>query len=558
MMTEMKKIFISVLGAVLISLCGCSLEETPYSITAGKLSETETGAEQLVTGVYGTFWDNWMMEQTYMAWVDQDHDHCMAPAWVMKSAATGDVTSHYSYNGYNDLWSVFYRLINRTNTAMETLSGTASFQDGNEVFRQYYGEMLFMRAFAYFHLVRMYGAVPLRLTSQSESECPRSPVKDIYDTIVNDLETSLEHLHYPSEGNVGAWGHADKTAAQILLARVYCTMGASALTHEGVKMICDIKGTDTTFDCDKVAGAEGIDAEACYTRAKELCDEVIKRKGTDFDMMPNYLSLWGGNNRKNKEFVWGANSNAMQEYCSAGLAYYCTPAPYGGAGAWLYLSPHLYDLYEEQDHRQVYGVWHYYRASYTGNWYGYPYNSEKYNEANMPTELSGFHSGFSNNKNAAPCCTKWYNGDIANPTLYSAKQAQYVDQDVVLIRFAEAYLLRAEAQVELGNVDAAMADVDVIRSRANAATLYSGVVTDKLEARSLVLKERGLELCQEFNRKFDLLRWGLYLDVMNTTQNITLNTNVRSLVRTEKNLLYAIPTNEIAENSLLGGNNYGY
>ena len=112
--------------------------------------------------------------------------------------------------------------------------------------------------------------------------------------------------------------------------------------------------------------------------------------------------------------------------------------------------------------------------------------------------------------------------------------------------------------MELGDIAGAMTDVDVIRHRANAETYYSGNVTDQVQARSVVFEERGLELCQEFNRKFDLLRWGLYLDVMNTTDNIQINTNVRSLIRTQKNLLFAIPTNEIAENSLIGGNNYGY
>ena len=103
-----------------------------------------------------------------------------------------------------------------------------------------------------------------------------------------------------------------------------------------------------------------------------------------------------------------------------------------------------------------------------------------------------------------------------------------------------------------------MKDVDVIRKRAKAETLYSGKVTDKVEARSLVLKERGLEFCQEFNRKFDLLRWGLYLDVMNETQSIVCGNANRSTIRSKKNLLYAIPAAEVAENKLLGGNNYGY
>lgn len=127
----------------------------------------------------------------------------------------------------------------------------------------------------------------------------------------------------------------------------------------------------------------------------------------------------------------------------------------------------------------------------------------------------------------------------------------------ILIRFAEAYLLRAEAEVEIGSIADAMSDIDVIRSRAGAST-YSGKVIDNIEAKSIVLKERALELAMEFNRKFDLLRWGLYLDVMNDTQSIDCAGTLRSMIRTKKNLLYAIPTSEIAANKLLGGNNYGY
>lgn len=153
--------------------------------------------------------------------------------------------------------------------------------------------------------------------------------------------------------------------------------------------------------------------------------------------------------------------------------------------------------------------------------------------------------------------TKHYNGDITKPSFYSAKQNAKTNQDIILIRFAEAYLLRAEAEVEVGTVAEAMADLDVIRKRAGAST-YSGKITDKVEARSLVLKERALELAMECNRKFDLLRWGLYLDVMNDTQSIDCAGTLRSMVRTKKNLLYAIPTAEIAANKLLGGNNYGY
>ena len=555
----MKKIYIAICTALSL-LTSCSLEESPYSITAEELAKTEEGAAQLVTGVYATFWDNWCMEQTYMAWMDYDQDHCGAPSWVLSSAGSGDITSHYAYNTNNDLWSMFYRMINRANKAMEALESTDAYQT-DPATRQLYGETLFLRGFAYFHLVRMYGAVPLRLTAESEQDMPRSSVEEVYDVITGDLETSLEYLNYPSEGNVGAWGHADKTAASILLARVYCTMGAAALSHAGTEMIVDIKGEERRFKCSGVAGAENINATKCYTRAKELCDAVIARKGTDFDLMPEYLDIWGGNNRKNKEFVWGCPSVGDVDFQTSGLKGYFIPAPFGGSGAWVYMAPNLYDQYDDCDDRIVHGVWHYYMTAYsaTAQWVSYPSNSDVYNEANMPESYKAYRAGFNSSyQYGVPCMTKYFHGDIQNPAFYAAKEANATEQDVILIRFAEAYLLRAEAEVELGDIAAAMADVDVIRKRAKASTLYSGKITDQVEARSMVLKERALELSMEFNRKFDLLRWGLYLDVMNETQFVVCGNAKRSTIRSQKNLLYAIPTSELAANKLLGGNNYGY
>ena len=539
---------------------GCSLDEIPYSITSEKLVQTEEGAEQLVTGIYATFWDNWCMEQTYMAWMDYDNDHCGAPAWVLSSAGSGDITGHYAYNTLNDLWSVFYRMINRANKAKESLESTGNYQTDPAI-RQLYGETLFLRAFAYFHLVRMYGAVPVRLSSETEQNCPRSSVKEVYDVVTGDLETSLEYLSYASEGNVGEWGHADKTAASLLLARVYCTMGAAALACNGdTEMIVDIKGDKKRFVCSPVAGAEEINAQQCYERAKELCDEIIGRRGIDFDLMDAYLHLWGGNNRKNKEFVWGVPSVGDVDFQTSGMSSYYTPAPYGGSGAWIYMAPNLYTQFDASDERIIHGVWHYYLTSYTSTkWVSFPSNSDEYNAENLPDNLKAFVPDFNDTyKYGVPCMTKHFKGDISNPSKKKKKEASQSEQDIILLRFAEAYLLRAEAEVELDEIEAAMQDIDVIRKRSKATTLYSGKVTDKVEARSLVLKERALELCQEFNRKFDLLRWGVYLDVMNATQFIVCGNANRSTIRTQKNLLYAIPTSEIAANSLIGGNNYGY
>ena len=69
-----------------------------------------------------------------------------------------------------------------------------------------------------------------------------------------------------------------------------------------------------------------------------------------------------------------------------------------------------------------------------------------------------------------------------------------------------------------------------------------------------------MEFMQEFNRKFDLLRWGLYLDVMNKTQSVRIQGTGLSIskVRQPRSILYAVPLNEINNNRLFGPNNSGY
>ena len=73
-----------------------------------------------------------------------------------------------------------------------------------------------------------------------------------------------------------------------------------------------------------------------------------------------------------------------------------------------------------------------------------------------------------------------------------------------VIRLADVYLIRAEANYNLGNASAAQADVDMVRQRANptaaAVTATGQALLDE------ILLERRLELCFEGSRLWDLTR----------------------------------------------------
>ena len=88
------------------------------------------------------------------------------------------------------------------------------------------------------------------------------------------------------------------------------------------------------------------------------------------------------------------------------------------------------------------------------------------------------------------------------------------DVDIPLYRYAEAILIYAEAQNELGNAGVAVQYLDMIRARARNGTGaehraspadYTGPL-DQASLRDAIFAERDLELAHEAKRWFDLVR----------------------------------------------------
>lgn len=94
-------------------------------------------------------------------------------------------------------WNVYYDLINRANYLIKYIprvpNDAINFTEDNA--RQYVGEALFLRAFAYFYLVRNFSHVPLVLTPtdsiQNIEYLPPSPENVILDTLEANLSTAL-------------------------------------------------------------------------------------------------------------------------------------------------------------------------------------------------------------------------------------------------------------------------------------------------------------------------------------------------------------------------------
>ena len=546
-----KKIFILFLsGAMLMTACDFSLEEHPYN-AGGDMNESPSGGAQMVTAIYNVFWSSQLMKKSYMETIDMDHDHAAAPTWVVSGAGEGNITTHWSYNTASDPFNAFYVVINRANYALENLPLVEGLSD--ELLTQYMGEARFLRAFAYFHLVRMYGGVPLRISFETPLDLPRASVMDIYHQIDEDLTEASEMLPWKTEGE--NWGRANRVAAKLLLARVYATIASAALAGE-VNVEVDIKGQIKTFATDTVAGFSEVDAQYYYGKVRDLCDEIIATKGTYYDLRPSFQELWGGANVRNNEFVWGVAGNSQLEYTTVHLGFYYSAIPYNGR-AWAGMSEHAYGLYSDGDERGEHGIFHFVKQTFTATsaYVRIPDDVIKY-----PTGPDGKPSRAVADYYNTIFPTKWYMGNVVNPQPVTVEPGySYQAQDVILIRFVEAYLLRAEARNELGDAEGALDDLDVVRIRAKAAP-FERHTNNITTVRSLILEERAMEFVQEFNRKFDLLRWGLYLKVMNAVGSVRVQGTGLTITKTRepRSLLYAVPLNEININKAFGPNNLGW
>ncbi|MBX2954466.1 MAG: RagB/SusD family nutrient uptake outer membrane protein [Leadbetterella sp.] len=79
------------------------------------------------------------------------------------------------------------------------------------------------------------------------------------------------------------------------------------------------------------------------------------------------------------------------------------------------------------------------------------------------------------------------------------------DNDFVIFRLGDAILMRGEANLRLGNMTAALADVNIIRERAGVPAYTASTLT-----LTELLAERGREMAWELHRRQDLIRFGKF------------------------------------------------
>ena len=142
------------------------------------------------------------------------------------NGSENDVSQHKYYINYD--------IINRANQVLNVIDGAALEQAARNNLK---GQALFLRALAYFDLVKYFGGVPLHLTPSRSMETaflPRASAQEVYVQIQSDATTAAELL--PNKATQQA-GRATSGAALTLLGDVYLNLKEWDKAEEALRQI---------------------------------------------------------------------------------------------------------------------------------------------------------------------------------------------------------------------------------------------------------------------------------------------------------------------------------
>ncbi|QNL51227.1 RagB/SusD family nutrient uptake outer membrane protein [Olivibacter sp. SDN3] len=357
----------------------------------------------------------------------------------------------------NQYWSDHYNLIAMANNVIDAVDSVGL---ESEVTRVNLGEAKFFRAYAYFDMVRAFGEVPLidfRILRQEDAIKPKATVADIYGLIDEDLEEAIAYL--PTNWDPSFIGRVTKGSALTLRTKSYM-------------------------------------ARQMYGQALSTARMVME--SGEYNLNMSYEQIFRESGENGSESIFEIQALYTQNQTDVGLNYASRQGVRGGGVwdlGWGWNTPNerLAAAFEEGDPRKDETL------LYSGQ-INTPYGEE------VPAATSEL---------PRPYWSKKVYTDPAIRRSAGSLQGQWFNMRVY--RYADLVLLAAEAANETGDRVSALNYLETVRARArgnNEEVLPEVTAEDQVELREAIRHERQVELGMENERFFDLVRWGIDIEVM--------------------------------------------
>jgi hypothetical protein len=521
-MKQIKKYFsvFSLIAIFFLGLNSCKkdfLEPQPYGRYRADQLQSKKGIEGLLVGTYGALdgagtpgASNWMLGATNWIYGDvvSDDAYKGTDAGDQPQMTEIELWGTQAANTYfNFKWLSLYEGVARANDVIVFADKIPELTADEK--KDYIAQARFLRGFYHFEAKRMWNKVPY----VDETTTNYDNQTDIWSKIEADFKFAYDNLTptQPLVGKVNKW------AAGAMLAK--------ALMYE----------------------KKFAEAKALYD---VIIAEGVTSNGKKYNLQPEYWKNFDIAFENSEEAVFSQQTQASGTVIASAEQSYELAYPYGG----------------------VWGCCGFYQPSqnlvnsYKVDANGLPFLDESYNSTNLKNDEGINADGAFAPDNVTPLDPRldwsvgrrgipyydygphpgrsWIRDQLYagpySPKKHVAKNSdrggftsvsnfRQTAKNFNIIRFADVLLLAAEAEIEAGSLAKAQEYINRVRARAaNPGSLVAGApanyqikeyllpFTDQATARIAVRFERRLELAMEGHRFFDLVRWEIADQVLNT------------------------------------------
>lgn len=484
----------------------------PNNYDTQSFFNTPEEIQQSVNAAYSAFFFNGMMSWKWPEIFDALANELNPLPGALANEANIILFWQYQFNSSSDCisgyWKFLYRLILRTNlTIYKGEEYLGKHQDENAVVKQSIGEAYFIRGWAYTQLAFYWGRVPLRTTydQTGNEDAPRSEtVEEVWAVAEADFKKAQTLL--PSSWDDSNLGRATSGAATGFLGKLYL-----------------------------------------YNKQYDKAEAEFA-KMTRYSLTPanEWLDMFGETKQNGVESIFEVQ---LQYYVGSNSEYSIFVDP---EQTW---SGEV--VGRSNAHAQLYG-WN--------DWANWNFPTRRVNDFRYKDEngtdyvdprakLTFYGGGIGDDTwcDHCPGGARPYTEPDPNYKKYLNKEYKeseidcYSSNNVVLMRYADVVLMRAECALKGATPDvaAAIAYINQVRSRIGAFAYTKTYTAD--QAFELLKRERQLELMGEYHRFNDLKRWNILKETMDAEMAAIGSSPVDP-----KYNLFPIPQTEIDTNLGLG------
>lgn len=460
MKLQMKKfinkyiIAIIICGVGLITSCKKYINEGPIDTpTDDNFWTSERAAESGLAGAYGLLRTALTNGQAYYIFGDATANEFSG----YENFELGSLSSinqwNFNYVPYREPilhnWTSFYQVISQCNLILSKVPNiaAANFQDDPVATKnQILGEAYFIRAYCYYYITQVWGE-PVIVTQAYTDPINAKPIArskdaDGFNQAVSDLKKSASLLSYNYSNASKVAVQASKGSALALLSKVYMW-------------------------------------QKQYQQASAAADSVIQYGGYSLESGANFSHIFKGQSPESIfeiNMIYSPNQNEAQSGNSTNdnnnsvfSVFLGDPFVKGKSSGWSVNKDLVNSLYDTT-------------------------------AANKDVRIKSTFYGL---QSARTLMVKYANVIYQNP---QQQTLPFVSNNMVVLRLADILLLKAEADLNLGDIGGALFYLNAVRQRAG---LTPYVFTGQNDLLYTIMDERGRELYGEGQWYFDLVRSGL-------------------------------------------------